>query len=149
LDPSSSQQSAARALEPALVLVVDDVDDNREMYAAFLAMAGYRVATACDGEEAVAKASELAPALIVMDVGMPRLDGCEATLRLKRDPATSPIPVIVVTGHVLGEHGARALRAGADLVLGKPLLPEDLGGAIHRLLTSDDLMASGRRQRRT
>ena len=103
----------AQALAP-LVLIVDDFEDNREMYAQYLRFHGYDVAEADNGQEALRQASGLRPDVIVMDLSLPGMDGWEATRRLKQDAATRDIPVIALTGHALtgSEHTAR--EAGCD-----------------------------------
>ena len=94
-----------------LILVVDDFEDNREMYTQYLRFNGYRVAEAVDGLDALTKAAALRPDLIVMDLSLPRLDGWEATRRLKKDPLTSQIPVVALTGHPRRSRGGGAPAA--------------------------------------
>lgn len=122
-----------RATAP-LILVVDDVGDNREMYAEFLEYEGYQVAQARTGVEALALAQTVAPALIVMDLSMPGMDGWEATRRLKADARMTSIPVLVVSAHALGGTEERAREAGADGFLTKPCLPEDLSAKVAAML---------------
>jgi CheY-like chemotaxis protein len=126
---------AARSGGGSLVLVVDDFHDNREMYTQYLSFAGYRVAEAVDGEDAIAKARALLPDVIVMDLSLPRLDGWEATRRLKQDPLTSAIPVIALTGHAMGGHAEGAIDAGCDAFVTKPCVPSDLEARVRELLT--------------
>jgi CheY-like chemotaxis protein len=118
----------------SLVLVVDDFHDNREMYTQYLSFAGYRVAEAVDGEDALAKARGLLPDVIVMDLSLPRLDGWEATRRLKKDPLTSAIPVIALTGHAMGAHAEGAMEAGCDAFITKPCVPSDLEARVREIL---------------
>jgi CheY-like chemotaxis protein len=92
------------------------------------------VRTAPDAETALVLAQTLRPDVIVMDLAMPGLDGITATYRLKRDPRTRRIPVIVLTGYSFRAIERGALEAGADVFLTKPCLPEDLEGQIRRLL---------------
>jgi len=120
-----------------LILVADDVPDVRDIVAEYLGYHGYQVATAEDGLEALAKAFELSPDLILMDLSMPNLDGWEATRRLRRDARTQHIPVIAFTGHVLKAYLEAALDAGCDLVVTKPLRPGDLEAEIRKLLGRD------------
>ncbi|HUG54864.1 MAG TPA: response regulator, partial [Vicinamibacteria bacterium] len=84
-----------------MILVVDDTLDARELYAEYLRIAGLRAEVAEDGYEAVAKATALRPSVIIMDLSMPRMDGWEATRRIKANPATRDIPIIALTGHVI------------------------------------------------
>jgi CheY-like chemotaxis protein len=109
-----------------LVLVVDDFEDNRTMYAEFLAYSGFVVEEACDGREAVARAQSALPDVVVMDLALPVMDGWEATRTLKADPRTCHIPVVAVTGHALARHSRVAREAGCDAFLAKPCLPEQL-----------------------
>ena len=114
------------AVRGLTVLVVDDVADNREVYAQFLAFKGCRVEIAMDGNEAIAKALDLQPDVVVMDLGLPRMDGWEATRRLKADDRTRAIPIVVLSAHAYREAQERALAAGAYSVLAKPMTPQDL-----------------------
>jgi CheY-like chemotaxis protein len=109
-----------------LVLLVDDYPDNRDIYVQFLTYSGLRVEEAANGHQALDKAFELKPDVIVMDLSLPGLDGWEATRRLKRDPRTRDIPVIALTGHALAGHSKGALDAGCDAFITKPCLPERL-----------------------
>jgi two-component system cell cycle response regulator DivK len=122
------------AAEPPLVLIVDDFVDTREMYLEYLQFAGFRAIDASDGREAIAKAVELFPSIILMDLAMPTMDGWEATRRLKADPRTRSIPVIAVTGHALRGDAERAREAGCDGVISKPCLPETLVDEVKRVL---------------
>ena len=110
---------------PLSVLVVDDVADQREMYAEYLEAKGCKVEMASDGFSAIAAALRVMPDVIVMDLSMPRLDGWEATRRLKR-ALPRDIPIVACTGFVLGAAAERALDAGCDAFVMKPCLPEDL-----------------------
>jgi CheY-like chemotaxis protein len=118
----------------ALVLLVDDYADNRDIYAQFLLYAGLRVEEAENGHQALEKAFALSPDVIIMDLALPGLDGWEATRRLKSDARTRRIPVIALTGHALAGHSQGALEAGCDLFLTKPCLPERLLEEILALL---------------
>jgi two-component system, cell cycle response regulator DivK len=117
-----------------LVLMIDDVEDNRDMYAQIVSHAGWRAAAAADGEEGLKLAEALKPNVIVLDMGLPKMDGWEVANRLKSAPATSGIPVIALTGHVTREARQRAITAGVDEFIAKPCLPVDLVEAIRRHL---------------
>jgi CheY-like chemotaxis protein len=121
--------------ETPLILLVEDYSDAREMYAAFLKVSGFRVVEAQNGVEAVEKGIRLRPDIILMDLALPRLDGWEATRRLKDDERTRDIPVIALTGHALAGHAERAHRAGCDSFIAKPCMPEALLVEIKRLLS--------------
>ena len=118
---------------PPVVLVVDDNDDTRAMYAHLLRSAGFEVKLAADGDEAIAAADEQ-PAVIIMDLAMPGLNGWEATRRLKTGERTKGIPVIVLTAHDLDHYRDVALAAGCDEFLSKPCSIEDLVAAVRRAL---------------
>lgn len=117
-----------------LVLVVDDVDHGREIFAEYLEFRGFRVATAADGLEALDKAFELRPDVILMDLSLPGIDGWEATRRLKEDDRTRDIPVIALTAHALASAHDRAKQAGCSAVVTKPCLPRDLEQEVRRQL---------------
>jgi two-component system, cell cycle response regulator DivK len=99
--PTSNGESEIPASEPPLVLPVDDVADNRIVYAMYLAYEGFRVAEASNGQEAIHRAEEAVPAAIVMDLSLPVMDGWEATRQLKANRRTRHIPVIVITETVV------------------------------------------------
>ena len=120
---------------PPLILVVDDYQDAREMYAEYLQFSGFRVAEAKNGNEAVEKAFALKPDLILMDLSLPGMDGWEATRRLKSDEATKHIPVVALTGHALAGASEGAKKAGCDSFVTKPCLPDDLVVEVRRMLT--------------
>ena len=119
---------------PTLVLVVEDYQDAREMYAAYLQFSGYRVAEATNGIEAIEKALELMPDIVLMDLALPRMDGWEATRRLKMDVRTKHIPIVALTGHALAGHAEGARLAGCDAFVTKPCLPDALVAEIQRML---------------
>jgi two-component system, cell cycle response regulator DivK len=125
--------TADQKLAP-LVLVVDDVDHGREIFAEYLEFRGFRVATAVDGLEAIAKTYELRPDIILMDLSLPGIDGWEATRRLKQDPRTSAIPIIAVTAHALASAHDKARAAGCNAVVTKPCLPKELEEEVRRQL---------------
>jgi CheY-like chemotaxis protein len=117
-----------------LILVVDDYEDAREMYAEYLRFCGFRVAEARNGNEALEQAFTLKPDLILMDLSLPGMDGWEATRQLKADERTSRIPVVALTGHALAGASEGAKRAGCDSFVTKPCLPDDLVVEVRRML---------------
>jgi two-component system, cell cycle response regulator DivK len=119
---------------PPLVLVVDDVAHGREIFAEYLEFRGFRVATAADGQEAIDQAFELHPDVILMDLSLPRIDGWEATRRLKADDRTRDIPIIALTAHALAAAHDKAMEVGCDAVVTKPCLPKDLEQEVRRQL---------------
>jgi CheY-like chemotaxis protein len=120
--------------EQPLILVVDDYQDAREMYAEYLQFSGFRVAEAKNGNEAVEQAMTLMPDLILMDLSLPGMDGWEATRRLKADDATRHIPIVALTGHALAGASEGAKKAGCDSFVTKPCLPDDLVVEVRRML---------------
>jgi two-component system cell cycle response regulator DivK len=120
--------------EKPLVLIVDDLADNREIYAAYLEFEGYRVAQATDGHEALAKAFELRPDAVLMDLSLPGIDGWEVTRRLKQDEATKTTLVIALSGHTRPEYVDNAKASGCDAFMAKPCLPETVADEIRRAL---------------
>ena len=107
-------------------LVVDDVDDTRELYAEVLEDEGFRVVMAAHAEDGLEKAFADRPDIVIMDHSLPGMDGCEATRILKDDPRTASVPVIMVTGHALTSLEELARKCGADDFRTKPLSPSDL-----------------------
>ena len=116
------------------VLVVDDYPDAREMYRAYLEYSGFEVVEAGNGVEALQRAVETEPDIILMDLSLPVMDGWEATRRLKADQRTAGIPVVALTGHALVGISDGARRAGCDAFVSKPCLPEDLVKEIRKVL---------------
>lgn len=125
--------SEGEALAP-LVLVVDDVAHGREIFAEYLEFRGFRVATAADGQEAIDRAFELLPDVILMDLSLPRVDGWEATRRLKQDERTRDIPIIALTAHALAAAHDKAKEVGCNSVVTKPCLPRELEQEVRRQL---------------
>ena len=121
--------------EPMRILMVDDFHDNREMYAAYLRFSGFIVDEAVTGTEAIEKALATPPNLIVMDLSLPGMDGWEAMRRLKSDPKTTQIPIVVVSGHALEDSVQAAKAAGCDAFLRKPCLPQALLAEVKKLLS--------------
>jgi len=115
------------------ILLVDDAALFRDLGSLFLARSG-EVVTARDGIEALARIARERPEVVVADLDMPRLDGAELCRRLKADPETRAIPVILVTSGDEAQHRARAVRAGADDVIAKPISRIALIQAVNRFL---------------
>jgi CheY-like chemotaxis protein len=103
------------------ILLVEDNEMNRDMLSRRLQKRGYEVVIAVDGQQGVALAQAEAPALIVMDMSLPVLDGWEATRQLKSAPATRAIPIIALTAHAMAGDRERAQEAGADDFDTKPV----------------------------
>jgi CheY-like chemotaxis protein len=119
----------------AKILLVEDNEMNRDMLSRRLVKRGYEVVVAVDGQEGVAKARGEAPALVLMDMSLPVLDGWEATREIRADPATRSIPVIALTAHAMAGDREKALAAGCDDFDTKPIDLERLLGKIEALLS--------------
>jgi two-component system cell cycle response regulator DivK len=126
-----------------LVLVVDDYQDAREMYAEYLSFSGFRVIEASTGNEAVEKAFDLRPDVILMDLSLPGMDGWAATRKLKNDERTRRIPVVALTGHALAGASEGARLAGCDAFVTKPCLPDELVLEVRRVLGDGNGTAAG------
>jgi CheY-like chemotaxis protein len=116
------------------VLVVDDTASVRELIRINLAIEGFEVHTAVDGQEALDMAAGLQPDLITMDVMMPRLDGVAAATRLKADPATAHIPIVMVTARAQTADKERGRQAGVDAYVTKPFDPGELVETVRSLV---------------
>jgi two-component system, cell cycle response regulator DivK len=130
--------SAGTGGKKRLILVVDDFDDNREMYAEYLRFKGYEVAEAANGHDAVEIARRMLPDVVCMDLSLPGMDGWEATRRLKNDDRTRHIPIVVVTGHAFDGDGQSAMEAGGDTFLTKPCLPDELVAHVEEMMAKLD-----------
>jgi CheY-like chemotaxis protein len=119
-----------------LVLIIEDDEDTREMYAALLTMSGFAVQTARTGTEGFTRACESRPGVILTDLGLPTIDGWEVVRRLKSDPRTRDIPVIVITGRTTSELDGNALALGTSVLL-KPCPPDMLIEEVERSLIAD------------
>lgn len=116
-----------------LVLVADDDADTVEAYGLLFRSRGHDVEAAGDGPAVLFKALELRPDVIVLDLGLPLMDGLEVLRRL-RAKASARVPVLVLTGHALPEAAAAALHDGADDVMTKPCEPQELCARVEGLL---------------
>ncbi len=115
------------------ILLVEDNDANREMMKRRLSRLGFVVIEAVDGQQAIDKSFSEKPAVILMDMSLPVIDGWEATARLKADEATRSIPIIGLTAHAMVEDKQKALQAGCDDYATKPVKFDDLIAMIERL----------------
>ena len=103
------------------ILLVEDNEMNRDMLSRRLTRRGYEVVIALDGEQGLAMARSEAPALILMDMSLPGMDGWEATRQLKAAPETRAIPVVALTAHAMAGDREKALAAGCDDFDTKPI----------------------------
>ncbi len=116
------------------ILVVEDHEDNRRILCDLLRSVDCEVIEALTGEEGVVLAEGHRPALILMDLRLPILDGYEATRRIKANPALSQIPIIAVSSYALSGDDVAALEAGCDAYFAKPFSPRELLAKIHEYL---------------
>jgi len=119
---------------PGKILIVEDHQDSREILAIQLRLMSYEVIEAVDGQEGTEKAQAENPNLIIMDLGLPGIDGIETTVRLKQNPKTSHIPVIALTAWQEQDYKDKALQAGMAGFLTKPSPPKVIKEVIQRLL---------------
>jgi two-component system cell cycle response regulator DivK len=118
----------------AKILLVEDNELNRDMLSRRLQKKGYEILIAVDGQEGITMAQSESPALILMDMSLPVVDGWEASRQLKASPATQAIPIIALTAHALTGAREKALDAGCDDFDTKPIELPRLLGKIEALL---------------
>lgn len=115
------------------ILLVEDVEDNRDLVVQILENE-YTVVEARDGLEGLHQARAVRPDLIILDMALPKMDGWEAARQLKTDPELKSIPIIALTAYAMEGDEARALEAGCDAYVSKPVLPRDLRARVKRVL---------------
>jgi two-component system cell cycle response regulator DivK len=114
--------------------VVEDQEDNRQILRDLLGTAGYELSEAENGADAITAVANHRPDLILMDIQLPVMDGYEATRRIKSDPATKAIPIIVVTSYALSGDEGKARAAGCDAYVTKPFSPRQLLAKVREFL---------------
>ena len=119
------------------ILYVEDNEFNRKIVKQLLAQTKYRLREANDGETGLRMAQEEAPDLILMDVQLPKMSGLEATRRLRANPQTAAIPIVVITSYALSGDAEKAKDAGATAYLAKPYSPRDLLAKIREILPEE------------
>jgi CheY-like chemotaxis protein len=115
------------------VLVVDDDDVIRQLITVNLELEGFEVATAVDGQDCLDKVEQFDPAVITLDIMMPRLDGWEAASRLRADPRTAGVKVVLLSARAQEADLQRGDRIGVDAYLTKPFDPDELIATVRRL----------------
>jgi two-component system KDP operon response regulator KdpE len=120
------------------LMLIDDDKNTRQGYEMYLSGKGFRVDTFDGGADALALVQSVGPDLIILDLGLPDVDGWEVARRLKSDVHTERIPIIAFSGRSMQHEQISALRAGCDLYLTKPCAPDRLLGAIRKLLGLSD-----------
>ena len=123
------QRNAQRA-----VLLVEDNLHNRRIFSGILTHFGFEVREATDGEEALEMVQADPPDLILMDLSLPVMDGWEATRRIKAIPKLQHIPILALTAHAMAGDRERALEAGCDGYLSKPISPKAVATEVERVL---------------
>jgi CheY-like chemotaxis protein len=118
------------------VLLVDDYPDVLDMWGMYLRWRGYDVDTASDGFEAIERAHEHVPDVVVLDLGLPGINGCEVAVRLREAPDTSSVPLIAATGYSNSSQLIEARESGFDAIVLKPVDPAQLAEEIERQLES-------------
>lgn len=121
-------------MNQAPILVVDDDPDALEIVGTYLESRGYRVITATDGRQALAKVEEVHPSLVLLDVMMPGMDGWEVSRVIKNHPDYADIRVVMLTARSDFTDKQEGLRAGADDYIVKPVRLDDLGQKVERNL---------------
>jgi two-component system cell cycle response regulator DivK len=114
------------------ILHVEDNEFNRKIVRDLLTRTSYRLVEAVDGEEGVQMALRERPDLVLIDIQLPKMSGLEVTRRLRTEPATAHVPIIVITSFALSGDDQRAREAGASYYLSKPYSPRELLEAIRR-----------------
>ena len=124
-----------RKAQSVTVLLVEDNDLNRDMLSRRLKRREYKILAAIDGESAIQMSRDLRPDLILMDMGLPGINGWDATRAIKADPFTSHIPVIALTAHALHPDREQAMAAGCDAFETKPVDLDRLLATMERVLS--------------
>jgi CheY-like chemotaxis protein len=132
--PASPGRARKTDRHRPLILVVEDQDELRRLYVEQLALSGFEVIEAANGEDAISHTSAKSPDVVLMDLSLPVLDGWEATRRLKADRRTAHIPVVALTAHDGSGELQRATRAGCDWFVPKPCPPDALIAEVRRVL---------------
>ena len=117
------------------ILVAEDNAVNRELLRELLEARGYSVSEACDGQEALHVIEQSLPELLLLDIGMPVLDGFAVIRKIRENPRLAPLPVVAVTAYAMRGDREKILASGFDGYLSKPLNPSSLTQELDRLLT--------------
>ena len=123
----------------ARILVIEDNPDNYDLVRFVLERSGHEISPAIDGREGLDRAAELTPDLILLDLAIPEIDGWEVARQLKDADATKAIPLVALTAHTLPGDRRRALEAGCDGYISKPIDVKTFANVISHYLNSDNL----------
>jgi two-component system, cell cycle response regulator DivK len=132
--PMAERRQNATGRRAPSILVVDDDRDTRELYRACFDLSGFFTAEAATGSDALEAANRLLPDVLLTDLILPDIDGFEVTGRLKREPATAAIRVILLTGYGIANFREKAVAVGVARALLKPCLPDAMLREVHRTL---------------
>jgi CheY-like chemotaxis protein len=119
------------------ILVAEDNAVNRELLRELLELRGYTVLEACDGEKALQMIEQTQPELLLLDIGMPVMDGFAVMQRIRADPRLAKLPVVAVTAYAMRGDQERILNSGFDGYLSKPVNPSSLAKELDRVLTRE------------
>ena len=115
-----------------IVLLVEDNDDNRAIYATLLEHVGYTVIKASNGEEAIEQLHRFPPHLVLLDISIPKLDGWAVAERIKANPVTAAIPLVALTAHAYPSDRELAREIGFTDYLAKPVEPREVANCVQR-----------------
>jgi len=119
------------------ILIAEDNPVNRELLRELLEIQGYEIFEACNGQEALAMIDQIRPDLLVLDLGMPVLDGLGAIAAIRGNPATADLPVLAATAFAMRGDREKTLQAGFDGYLSKPINPGALKAEVDRLMGNE------------
>jgi two-component system cell cycle response regulator len=128
------------------VLIAEDNAVNRELLRELLELRGYTVLEACDGQQALHAIEQAQPELLLLDIGMPVLDGFAVIRRIRENPRFAGLPVVAVTAYAMQGDRERILNSGFDGYLSKPLNPSALSEELNRLLTKKGVQSANQDQ---
>jgi len=121
LGVKQEEQARRKQSHATTVLVVEDFEETRFMLKLSMELSGYRVAEATNGQQAVEVARRESPDIILMDIGLPVMDGCQATRLIREDKALRNVPIVAVSANATAEYRVKALAAGCDEYVSKPV----------------------------
>jgi CheY-like chemotaxis protein len=124
------------------VLIAEDNLVNRELLRELLELRGYTVLEACDGQEALQIIEQTQPELLLLDIGMPVMDGFAVIRRIRENPRLAKLPVVAVTAYAMRGDQERILNSGFDGYLSKPVSSSSLASELHRVLTQGSRAAN-------
>jgi CheY-like chemotaxis protein len=128
------------------ILVAEDNAVNRELLRELLEARGYTVLEACDGQEALDMIEQVQPELLLLDIGMPVLDGFAVVRRIRENPRWALLPVVAVTAYAMRGDREKILNSGFDGYLSKPLNPSSLTAELDRLLKKQGTLSANPHQ---